>query len=222
MARYSLDIDGVVADYFKARAEAAKVLGIRNLSQPLGLTPENLDAFMQDRQATINAALRQYISDNLEEFFGGLDCLVSSEDRSALHRAAAEGHELFWISARSFFGGQPFSTDTTRELSRITLNWLLTNALPADQAHIVLTPDKAGAVRDHGSRFHLDDMVPHVTSIALQSKAKVFLLRRPWNQRFVVTNPTELEAGHSTSAGAYGVEEVDSIAEFLTLMEAGA
>ncbi len=221
MAKYSLDIDGVVADYFNARADAAKTLGIRPLSQPVGMKPEDLDAFMQDRQANINTALRQYISDNLEEFFSGLACLASSDDRSAVHRAAAAGYELFWVSARSFFGGQPFSDQSTAELSRITLDWLLKNHLPADPAHIVLTPDKAGAIRDKGIRFHLDDLVPHVTSIALQSQARVFLLRRPWNQRFVVSHPNEPNADHSTSAGAYGVEEVDSIAEYMTLIGAG-
>ncbi len=222
MIRYSLDIDGVVADYFNARAEAAKTLGIRALSQPVGMTPVDLDAFMQDRQVAINNALRQYITDNLEEFFGGLDCLATPADIERIHAAAAAGHELFWVSARSFFGGQPFSLEATRELARITLEWLLRNNLPADQGHIVLTPDKAGEIRRRGIRFHLDDLVPHVTSVALQSKAKVFLLRRPWNQRFVVTHPGEPDADHSTSAGAYGVEEVDSIAEFITLMGAEA
>ncbi len=221
MVRYSLDIDGVVADYLTARANAAKTLGIRALSQPVGMKPEDLDAFMQDRQATIYAALHQYIADNLEEFFGGLTCLASREDRAAIHRAAAAGHEVFWISAR---GGHeaPFSAESSAELSRITLEWLLKNDLPADATHVVLTPDKAGVVREKGIRFHLDDNVAHVTSIALQSTAKVFILRRPWNQRFVVVHPDEPNANYATNAGAYGVEEVDSIAEFLTLIGTGA
>lgn len=218
MVRYSLDIDGVVADYFNARADAARTLGIRPLSQPVGMKPEDLDAFMQDRQATINTALRQYITDHLEEFFGGLACLASKEDRSAIHRAAAAGYELFWVSARSFFGPQSFSAASMAELSRITLDWLLANDFPADPAHVVLTPDKAGAVRQNNIRFHLDDLVPHVTSIALQSQAQVFLLRRPWNQRFVVAHPDEPNADHTMSAGAYGVEEVDSIAEYMMLI----
>ncbi len=103
-------------------------------------------------------------------------------------------------------------------MNDITLAWLLKNDLPADAAHVVLTPDKAAAVRQYDIRYHLDDSVPHVTSIALQTSAKVFLLRRPHNQRFVVTHPEEPDAGHDTSAGAYGVTEVDSIAEFITLL----
>ena len=47
MVKYSLDIDGVVADYYNARAEAAKTLHIRALTQPVGLSPEDLDVFMQ-------------------------------------------------------------------------------------------------------------------------------------------------------------------------------
>ncbi len=217
--RYSLDIDEVVADYLNARAAAAKTLGIRALSQPVGLSPEDLDAFMQDRQAAIGAALGQYITDNLEEFFGGLASLVTSDDRRAVQRAAAQGHELFWVSARAYFGGHPLDVDAMRET---TLEWLLKNDLPADLAHIVLTPDKAAAVRQYDIRYHLDDSVPHVTSVALQTTAKVFLLRRPHNQRFFVTHPNEPDAGHDTSAGAYGVTEVDSIAEYITLMESGA
>ena len=221
MVKYSLDIDGVVADYFNARAAAAKTLRIRALSQPVGLSPEDLDAFMQDRQATISAALSRYIGDNLDEFFGGLASLVSSADHSAIRRAAASGYEVFWVSSRSHFRGHTDPVEVSR-MNDITLAWLLKNDLPADLAHVVLTPDKASVIRDKGIRFHLDDLVPHVTSIALQTNAKVFLLRRPWNQRFVVTHPGEPDADHSTSAGAYGVEEVDSIAEFITLMEAGA
>ena len=221
MVRYSLDVDEVVAAYLKARTAAAKALGIRALSQPVNLTPEDLDALMQDRQATIIAALNQYITDNLEEFFGGLESLVSTEDRTEIRRAAAAGHELFWVSSRSYFSGHTDPTEVSR-MCDITLDWLLKNDLPADTAHVVLTPDKAAAVRTYDIRYHLDDSVPHVTSISLQTTAKVFLLRRPHNQRFVVTHPNEPDADHSTSAGAYGVEEVDSIAEFITLMGSGA
>ncbi len=222
MVRYSLDIDEVVAAYHAARTAAAKALGIRQLSQPVNLTPEDLDAFMQDRQATIIAALNQHIMDNLEEFFGGLESLVSKEDRSAIRRAAAlGGFELFWVSSRSYFSGHNDPLGVAR-MKEITLNWLLKHDLPADGAHVVLTPDKAAAVRQYDIRYHLDDSVPHVTSVALQTTAKVFLLRRPHNQRFVVVNSAATDGDHESSAGAYGVTEVDSIAEFITLMGAGA
>jgi hypothetical protein len=162
--------------------------------------------------------LRQYISDNLEEFFGGLGCLVGPEDHRAIQHAAAQGYELFWVSARSFFGGHSFGEQHTAELTEITLAWLARNALPADTAHVILTPDKAGVIREKDIRFHLDDAVAHVTSIALQSRAKVFLLQRPWNQRFFLLHPDEPDADYMTNAGAYGVEEVDSIAEYITLL----
>lgn len=218
MLRYSLDVDGVVADYFTARAEAARKLGIRPLSQPVGLKPEDLDVFMQERVAAINEAMRKHISDDLEGFFGGLDCLAGPEDHRAIQRAAAEGYELFWVSSRSFFGGHSFGQQSTEQLAQITLDWLDNNGFPADPAHVILTADKAGVITDNDIRFHLDDAVAHVTSIALQSQAKVFLLRRPWNQRFFIRHPDEPSADYATSAGAYGIEEVDSIAEFITLM----
>ncbi len=219
--RYSLDIDEVVAAYLAARSTAAKSLGIRQLTQPVNLTPEDLDAFMQDRQATIIKALNQYIGDNLEEFFSGLGSLVSTEDHTAIRRAAAAGHELFWVSSRSYFSGHNEPAEVSR-MHDITLTWLLDNDLPADAAHVVLTPDKAAAVRQYDIRYHLDDSVPHVTSVALQTTAKVFLLRRPHNQRFVVMNSSQTDGDHESSAGAYGVTEVDSIAEFVTLVGAGA
>ena len=219
--RYSLDVDEVVASYLEARTVAAKALGIRQLSQPVNLTPEDLDVFMQERQAAIIAALNQHIGDNLEEFFDGLESLVSTEDRSAIRRAEAlGGFELFWVSSRSYFSGHNQPGEVAR-MRGITLDWLLKNDLPADEAHVVLTPDKAAAVRQYDIRYHLDDSVPHVTSVALQTQAKVFLLRRPHNQRFVVLDPDSND-GHESSAGAYGVTEVDSIAEFITLMGAGA
>ncbi len=208
MANYSLDIDGVVADYLAARAAAAQEMGIRPLSQPVGMEPEELDAFMGERVLAVNKAMRKYISDHLEEFFGGLACTVTPEDRQAIQRAAAMGHELFWISNRY----------VSTALVQITLDWLNRNGLPADYDHIILTRDKATVIRERSIHHHLDDRVAQVTSIALQSTAKVFLLRRPWNQHFLVRHPDEPDADYMTSAGAYGVDEVDSIAEYITFV----
>lgn len=208
MANYSLDIDGVVSDYFAARAKAAQQMGIRSLSQPVGLKPEELDALMDERVATINKAMRKYIGDHLEEFFGGLACVVGTTDRQAIGRAAAMGNELFWISSRYY----------STALARITLDWLLQNNLPADAAHVILTRDKAAAIRENSIHYHLDDRVSQVTSIALHSTAKVYLLRRPWNQHFLVRHADEPDADYVTSAGAYGVDEVDSIAEYITFV----
>lgn len=208
MAKYALDIDGVVADYLAARAAAAKHIGIRPLSQPVGMKPEELDAFMGERVAAVNKAMRDHISDNLEDFFGGLECLVGEEDRRSIRSAAAVGHELFWLSNRY----------VSAELVNITLDWLTRNDLPADLAHVILTRDKAGTIKKLNLRYHLDDMVAQVTSIALQSQAKVFLLRRPWNQHFIVLHADEPHTEFVTSAGAYGVDEVDSIAEYMTFV----
>ncbi len=215
--RYSLDIDGVVADYFTGRSEAAKEIGIPTLTQPVGLTPDELDAVMRERLAVINKAMKDHISADLESFFGGLACIATPDDHAAIQRAAAAGYELFWVSARSFFGGHNVQA-TTDTLSAITLDWLVKNNLPADAPHVILTPDKAHVINTAGIRFHLDDNVPHVTSVALHTQAKAALLRQPWNQRFLVQHPTEPDADYFTSAGAYGVEEVDSIAEYITLM----
>lgn len=208
MAKYALDIDGVVADYLTARAAAAKQIGIRPLSQPVGMKPEELDAFMGERVAAVNRAMRDYISDHLEEFFGGLACTVGDEDRRAIRSAAAQGHELFWLTNRY----------VSTELAHITLDWLKRNDLPADYAHLILTRNKATVIQKLNLRYHLDDRVAQVTSIALQSQAKVFLLRRPWNQHFIVFQPDEPNTEFVTSAGAYGVDEVDSIAEYLTFV----
>ncbi len=221
MARYSLDLDGVVADYFTARAEVVQKLGIRPLTQPVGLKPEELDIFMGERVATINKVMKEYISDNLEEFFGGLGCLLGQDDRREIGRAAAVGHELFWVSARSFFGDHSFTQTSTEFLKQITVGWLDKNDLPCDPAHVILTPDKAAVMNTQDIRFHLDDNVAHVTSIALGSQAKVFLLRQPWNQHFFIRHPDEPDADYFTSAGAYGVSEVDSVAEYITLLTGG-
>lgn len=217
MARYSLDIDGVVADYFAARERLGRELGIRPLSQPLGLEPEDLDAFMKERQAEIARVLRTWITEHMEEFFRSVACTVTKDDRQAIGRAQAEGWELFWISARSFFGNRSHRTSRpTAEVHAVTVDWLLANHLPADEAHVILTPDKAKTITGQGIQFHLDDAVAHVTSIALNSPAKVYLMRQPWNQRFLVRHPKEPDADYEATAGTYGVEEVDSVREYIT------
>lgn len=211
--RYSLDVDGVVADYFKSRGQVARKLGIRPLSQPLGMQPEDLDVFMQERMAEINRVVGNYIGEHLEEFLGGLECTVTLADRQAIGRAAAGGWELFFITSRSFFGGHNYGTP--EQVKPITEEWLTRNGLPADPAHVILTSNKAQVISTNHIRYHLDDAVAHVTSIALQSPARVYLLRRPWNQHFLVKVPDEPDADYYTTAGAYGVEEVDSIAEYI-------
>lgn len=221
MARYSLDVDGVVADYFAARERLGRELGIRPLSQPVGLKPEDLDAFMKERQVEIARTLHRWITENMAEFFGGIACTVTDDDRQAITRAAAEGWELFWISARSFFGGKSLQrlARPTAEVHAVTVDWLVNNGLPADDEHVILTPDKAATITEKGIKHHLDDAVAHVTSIALRSPAEVYLIRRPWNQRFLIQHSEEPDADQDfTTAGAYGVEEVDSIREYITLI----
>ncbi len=219
MARYSLDVDGVVADYFAARERLGRKLGIRPLSQPVGLEPEALDAFMKERQSEIARVLHNWITEHMEEFFGGVACTVTNDDRQAISRAAAEGWELFWVSARSFFGGKSHRPGRpAAEVHAVTVDWLVRNGLPADDAHVILTPDKAQTITEQGIKFHLDDAVAHVTSVALRSPAKVYLMRQPWNQRFLVKHDDLPDADWEATAGAYGVTEVDSIREYVTLI----
>lgn len=219
MARYSLDVDGVVADYFSARERLGRELGIRPLTQPVGLKPEDLDAFMKERQSEIARVLHKWITEHMEDFFRSVACTVTDDDRRAIARAAAEGWELFWVSARSFFGNKSHrTTRPTAEVHAVTVEWLVSNGLPADDAHVILTPDKAQTITEQGIRFHLDDAVPHVTSIALRSTAKVYLMRRPWNQRFLIRHPADPDADFESSANAYGCEEVDSVREYITLI----
>lgn len=222
MARYSLDVDGVVADYVFAREQLGRSLGIRPLSQPVGMKPEDLDAFMKERQSEVARVLHRWITENMEEFFGSLTCTVTDDDRQAISRAAASGCELFWVSARSFFGGKSRQGKRpTEEVHAVTVDWLVRNGLPADDAHVILTPDKAQTITEQDIRFHLDDSVPHVTSIALRSPAQVYLIRRPWNQRFVVKHPDDPDGDYEANAGTYGITEVDSVREYITLILGG-
>lgn len=216
--RYSLDVDGVVADYFAARERLGRELGIRPLTQPVGLEPEELDAFMKERQTEIARVLHRWITENMAEFFGGVACTITDDDRRAIARAAAGGWELFWVSARSFFGGKSHEVARpTAEVHAVTVDWLARHGLPADPAHVILTPDKAATITEKGIKYHLDDAVAHVTSIALRSPAKVYLIRRPWNQRFLIKHDNP-DADYITTAGAYGVAEVDSIREYIALI----
>ncbi len=214
MARYSIDVDDVLAEYRVARAEVAKKLGIPPMTQPLNVDPETVDALMMERRASNHAVIRDWITDHLEEFFAGLRCLLGDDDRRAIHRAQADGHELFFVSSRSYSGSERIGK--TEQLRKITERWLSLEGLPADSAHVLLTPDKAEAIIVRGITYHLDDMLAHVTSIALRSRADVYLLRTVWNQNFVVLHPDQPD-GMFKSSSDYGVDEVDSVAEYISL-----
>lgn len=214
MVRYSLDVDGVVANYRKGIRELTERLGIRPLSQPVGLEPEALDALMMERQATTQKMLNVWIKDHLEEFWGGMESLVQSEDRRAIRVAAAQGHELFWVS------GRPSKGRMAGVVASITLSWLQRHDLPADAAHVLLSPEKSRILTEQRIQYHLDDLVPHVTEIAFNSKTQVYLLKQPWNRHMIfrVVGGDEFTA----EAGAFGIPEVDSIAEYITLITGGA
>ena len=215
MAKYSIDVDDVLADYRPARSQVARDLGLPSLSFPLGLAPDAVDALVQERQATNHAAVRDWITDHLEEFFDGLKCLLGEDDRHAIYRAAAEGDELFFVSSRSYSGAERITTDTTEVLMEITQAWLLGQSLPAYD-HVILTPDKANVMIERGIAYHLDDQVAHVTNISLRSKADVYLLKRPYNQHIVIWHLDQPDDYHTT-AGAFGVNEVESVAEYISL-----
>ncbi len=214
MTRFSLDVDGVVADYRRSMAELNEHLGIGPLRQPTDLEPEALDAFMEERQATIRELLNNWIKDHLEEFWGGMASLVSDEDRRAINRAAAQGHELFWVSAR------PSQGRMAGVVAAITLSWLQQQVLPADVDHVLLAPKKSKVLTAHHIQHHLDDIVPYATEIALNSQTKVYLLRQPWNRHMIFRHPGESE--YTAESGAFGFVEVDSIAEYITLITGDA
>ena len=211
--RYSLDIDGVVANYRKGIRELMERLDIQPLSQPVDLTPEALDALMEERQAAIHTTLNDWIKGHLEEFWGGLDSLARDEDCRAIRAAAAKGHELFWVSAR------PSRGRMAGIVISITLAWLRQHDLPVGARHLFLAPKKSLVLKDQHIQFHLDDLVPHATEIAFNSQAKVYLLKQPWNRHIVFQHVDGLE--YTAEAGAFGIPEVDSIAEYITLITDG-
>lgn len=213
MVRYALDIDGVVANYPKGIRELTARLGIPPLSQPVGLEPEALDALMEERQAAIQKTLKDWIKDHLEEFWGGLDSFVRPEDLRAVRTAVAQGHELFWVSSR------PSRGRTADAVAAVTLSWLQHHDLPVDTNHLLLGEQKSSALKEHHIQYHLDDLVPHAAEISFNSQTRVYLLRQPWN-RFMVFRHSD-ESEYTAEAGAFGIPEVDSIAEYVALATQG-
>ena len=211
--KYSLDIDGVVADYRKGIHMLTERLGMRPLSQPVGLEPEALDALMKERQAANQKTLNDWIKDHLEEFWQGLEPLASADDHRAISVASAYGHELFWVSAR------PSRGRMAGIVADITLSWLQEYGFPVDAAHLFLAPEKSSILKEQHIQYHLDDLVPHATEIAFNSQTQVYLLRQPWNRHIIFRHPGESE--YTAEAGAFGIPEVDSIAEYITLITDG-
>lgn len=213
MVRYALDIDGVVANYRKGIHDLAQRLNIQPLSQPVGLEPEALDALMEERQAAIQTTLNDWIKGHAKEFWGGLESLTRPDDLRAIRTAAAQGHRLFWVSSRSSRGKMEGI------VADITLSWLQLHDLPASQFNVILAPKKSSVLKEQHIQYHLDDLVPHATEISFNSDTKVYLLRQPWNRHMIFRNPNEPE--YTASVGAFGIPEVDSIAEYITLITQG-
>jgi uncharacterized HAD superfamily protein len=204
--RFSIDIDGTVADMHGAIAKLSHQLHIAN-TQPKHLDPDIADVVMQERRKQIEAEMDGWIEAHLEEFWGSLDLLASDDDRRAIRQAIAIGYELFFVSERP--------SRTPARLYEITLDWLKRQDFPVDASHVILTRDKPSVMRDKNIRYHLDDMVPHAARIMANSETQVFLVQRPWNRH--VFQP-DTEGDYQSRAAAFGMEEVASIAEYLTII----
>lgn len=190
--RFSLDIDGVVANYNKALAALAKELHYEPLQQQTGKPGEYEMVPDTDR-------LDEWIESHLEQFWGGLESMATEADHRAIHQARSMGHELFWVSARP--------SNRRRDLRRITLEWLQTNGFPVDEKHMLLLGDKGHSCRSNQIAFHLDDRVAHGVQVALAGTT-CFMILRPWNAE-------ELEYS------GYGFLTVESIEEYITLITTG-
>lgn len=212
MTRFSLDVDGVVANYQAGLAALMEEHDIGPLTQPVGLKPEELDALMQERQQAINTALANIITSDPEKFWMGLVPMVSPEDRRALRVAVASGDEVFWVSGRPPTGCSP------ADMVDMLYRWLQKHDLPCYLGHVSCGRDKAALINEQRIEAHLDDLVPYITQIALGTQATPYLLRRPWNQTIVLRNPEGADV--HTTAAAFDITEVDTIAEYVMLATA--
>ena len=189
--RFSLDIDGVVANFNEALTTLARDLNYRPRAQPTEQPGKYVLVSDTDR-------LDAWIDEHSEEFWGGLEPMATEADHTAIRRALAQGHELFWASARP--------SHRQHDLRNITLQWLQTHDFPVNEQHLLLG-DKGQIVRAQGITAHLDDRVSHAIRVAL-SGVTCYMITRPWNIEEV-------------RYGGYDFLLVDSIEEYITLVTAG-
>ncbi|KKL55933.1 hypothetical protein LCGC14_2250480 [marine sediment metagenome] len=104
-------------------------------------------------------------------------------------------------------------------VATVTLSWLHHHDLPVDMNHLLLGEQKSYALKERHIQYHLDDLVPHAAEISFNSQTQVYLLRQPWNRFMIFRHPDEPE--YTAEVGAFGIPEVDSIAEYITLITQG-
>ena len=212
--RLSLDVDGTVANYRKSYADIVKALDLPRITQPVGVGVETAAAMIEERQDLINTAVHDWIQSNLPQFFGEMECMLTEEDKLALHALPADAIDLYFITGRSVHISDEWDEG---EVHSLTHRWLRDNGVLVLPERVIVTRDKAQAVNDHAIKFHLDDLVPHATQIALRTEAQVYLIRRPWNRHIIFQQPGE-ETDYRTSAAGFGTPEVDSIGEFCDIV----
>lgn len=163
---------------------------IADLAKDLGVTvnPEPLD---------------EWIDLHTEEFWGELEDLSSDEDKMALSAAIHAGHTLHYISRR------PSSIYT------LTEQWLEQNAYPSPTS-LHLSADKGHIADLLKVEFHVDDLVPDATRVALATEARVFLIKRAWNQHVFFRNDEGERRG--TASYNFDLATVDTIAEYVTFV----
>ncbi len=163
---------------------------IAELAVELGVTvdPEPLD---------------EWIHEHTEEFWGGLEDLNSTEDKIALSAAVHAGHSLHYISRR------PSSIHT------LTEGWLEDHGYPSPTS-LHLSVDKGHVADLLKVEFHVDDLVPDATRVALATTARVFLIKRMWNQHVLFRN----DEGERRGSASYNfaLDTVETIAEYVTFV----
>ena len=138
--------------------------------------------------------LDAWIDDHEAEFWSGLTCVLTPADRKALRGFHGRGHAIFWLASRPI----------TNRMHVLTREWLAKQRLPSSDArHVILTMDKARAMRENEITNHLTDRIPHAMQIALGGRTAV-ILRRPWNTQELWLSQSEEH-----------FQVVDSVAQFL-------
>jgi uncharacterized HAD superfamily protein len=162
---------------------------IADLAVKLGVTvdPEPLDA---------------WIHEHTEEFWGNLADLNSVSDKMELNAAIHAGHTIHYISRR------PSS------IHALTEQWLEKHDYPSPTS-LHLSSDKGHIADLLKVEFHVDDLVPDATRVALATEAKVFLIKRAWNQHVLFRDEGEQRGSSSYS---FDLATVDSIAEYVTFV----
>jgi uncharacterized HAD superfamily protein len=162
------DVDGVLADFFTAFHKLGRDMGLYNMIPPL---PDYWDWDKSEKAQKVWDEIersKEFWAHGIEPF-NELYTLDGDSQLTRINEMCYNKHEVYFVTAR-----------VSPEAKQQTELWLWNHGI--DHPTVIITKLKGEFAKTVGIDYSIEDKVENAWCVAWLSKAKSYLIDRPYNQ----------------------------------------